>query len=210
MSEPPAAACDVVDIVDLAFALHGTALPREHRRALADALQPALPCWDSEPGLAVHRVNVAAGVGPRALLSGRTRLTLRLSRVCAQQAAAALEGRTLVIGGLPLRIGMAHPRELLPHGTLYSHLVTSASADELQFLRDVQDQLAALQVEGRAICGRHQLTEEGTLQGFGLMVDGLSPLHSMCLQRHGLGLRRRLGCGVFVPHKSAAAVGTRG
>jgi hypothetical protein len=42
--------------------------------------------------------------------------------------------------------------------------------------------------------------------GFSLMIDGLSPEHSLRLQMHGLGPLRSLGCGVFVAHRSAAAL----
>ncbi len=38
------------------------------------------------------------------------------------------------------------------------------------------------------------------------MLDGLSAGDSLRVQQHGLGAHRRLGCGVFVPHRSAAAV----
>jgi hypothetical protein len=45
------------------------------------------------------------------------------------------------------------------------------------------------------------------LRGYGMMVDQLSEADSVTLQRHGLGTGRRVGLGLFVPHKSAAAVG---
>jgi hypothetical protein len=38
------------------------------------------------------------------------------------------------------------------------------------------------------------------------MLHALSPEQSLRLQQHGLGPQRLLGCGIFVPHKSAAAV----
>jgi hypothetical protein len=44
--------------------------------------------------------------------------------------------------------------------------------------------------------------------GFSLMLDALSPDHSLRMLEAGLGRHRRLGCGLFVPHRSAAAVGT--
>jgi hypothetical protein len=43
--------------------------------------------------------------------------------------------------------------------------------------------------------------------GYSLMLDGLSPAASLRVLESGLGRHRRLGCGVFVPHKSSAAVG---
>ena len=71
---------DAADMVDLSFALAGRELPRRYRAALAQALADALPWLADEPGVAVHRLNLVAGAGPQALLSGRTRLTLRLPR----------------------------------------------------------------------------------------------------------------------------------
>lgn len=194
-------------MIDLAFALQGGPLPREHRRGLATAVEHALPWLPGLNGAGIHRLNVSAGGGPLALLSGRTRLTLRLPHERAA-AAAALSGSALQLDGKPLHVGTHHIRELLPHGTLYAHLVAAESADEGEFMAVVDAELQALGLACRAICGRHQTLEAGTLQGFSLMLDGLSAAHSRLLLEAGLGPHRRLGCGLFVPHKSAAAVGT--
>jgi hypothetical protein len=40
------------------------------------------------------------------------------------------------------------------------------------------------------------------------MLDGLNAAHSLRVLEAGLGPHRRLGCGLFVPHKSSVAVGT--
>jgi hypothetical protein len=40
------------------------------------------------------------------------------------------------------------------------------------------------------------------------MLDGLSRSAALRVLEAGLGRHRRLGCGLFVPHRSAAAVGT--
>ena len=202
MSDAPAA------VVDVAFWLQGQtlALAREHRQALAAALTHALPWLASLPGAGVHRLNVSAGGGPMALLSQRTRLTLRLPRERAADA-AVLSGQSLQVAGASLPMGAAQVRELVPHGTLYAHLVASESDDELAFLQAMQDEIGTLGLACRAICGRHQVAEGGALQGFSLMLDGLSAAHARRLLETGLGPHRLLGCGVFVPHKSAAAVG---
>ena len=42
-----------------------------------------------------------------------------------------------------------------------------------------------------------------------LVLHGLSTADSLLAQQRGVGLLRKLGCGVFVPHKSIAAVGGR-
>ncbi|MBI5718109.1 MAG: type I-MYXAN CRISPR-associated protein Cas6/Cmx6 [Burkholderiales bacterium] len=204
------------DMLDLAFALEGHELPLAHRAALADALQRVLPWLDEGSGVAVHRLNVAAGGGPLALLSGRTRLTLRLPRARVADA-LALCGTTLEVAGRTLRVGAAQPRELLAFGTLFAHFVAAdaevgeggeaAAGDEGAFLGAVQQELAALGVSARVICGRHQTLEDGTLGGYGLMLDGLGREDSRRVLERGLGPHRLWGCGVFVPHRSAAAVG---
>jgi len=79
--------------------------------------------------------------------------------------------------------------------------------DELAFVRAAQAELEALGVACRVICGRHQRTEGGALQGWSLMLDGLSVTAALRVLDSGLGRHRRLGCGLFVPHRSAAAVG---
>jgi CRISPR-associated protein Cas6 len=202
MTQPVAA-----NMIDLAFALEGHDLPRDHRLALADALECALPWLAGLPGAGIHRLNVSAGGGPDALLSGRTRLTLRVPRERAS-AAALLAGAELQIDHRKLYVGAAHTRELLPHGTLYAHLVAADDADEAAFMRAVEAELQALGVPCRPICGRRQVVESGLLQGFSLMLDGLTAAHSLRMLEAGLGAQRRLGCGLFVPHRSAAAVGT--
>jgi CRISPR-associated protein Cas6 len=196
------------DFVDLAFTLEGDALPRQHRRALAAAIEQVLPWLVDIPGAAVHRLNVSAGGGPLALLSRRTRLTLRLPRQDASRA-ARLGGALLDVGGHALRVGHGQPRELYPWGTMYAHLVAADDPawDEAQFLQHLRADLDRLGIKGRAICGREQLLDDGYLRGFSVMVDGLPARDALRIMEHGLGPHRRLGCGIFVPHKSSAAVG---
>jgi CRISPR-associated protein Cas6 len=194
-------------MLDLAFAVDGGALPREYQRALADALERLLPWLATQAGAGIHRLNVSAGGGPQALLSRRTRLTLRIPRERATQA-RSLEGATLDMGAHSLRVGAAHERELRPWGTLYAHVVAAgAEADERAFLEAVQAELDTLGIQGRTICGRAQVIETAGLHGYSLMLDGLGSAAALRLLEAGIGPHRRLGCGVFVPHKSAAAVG---
>jgi CRISPR-associated protein Cas6 len=40
---------------------------------------------------------------------------------------------------------------------------------------------------------------------YSLLVDGLNPDESLRLQEHGIGGRRRLGCGVFIPAQVGSA-----
>lgn len=193
-------------MIDLAFPLRGRTLPADHRWLLAAAVEAVLPWLATTPGAGIHRLKLAHG-SAQTLLSPRTRLVLRLpgDRV---DDARALEGRTLDIGGHAVEVGLAQPRELRPWGTLYAHMVACASDDEQDFLRLVDDELRQLGLQARVISGRLQRLDGGALRGFSLMVDGLSAAAAGTLLQHGLGEHRRLGCGLFVPHRSAAAVGT--
>ena len=50
-------------------------------------------------------------------------------------------------------------------------------------------------------------TPEGAVRGFSLLLHGLTPKQSLAVQESGLGEGRKLGCGIFIPHKSVVAVG---
>jgi CRISPR-associated protein Cas6 len=189
----------VSPVIDVQFPLCGRTLPRDHARALSHALRRAAP-WLGGDGAAygVRPVRLVAGTGAEALLSQRARLTLRVARAHGA-ALAALEGADLEVGGHAVRLGRPVVHELLAHSTLYAAFVVSEHADEA---------LDALGVQGRCICGRAQRLQgdDGPLAGYSLMVDRLSTADSLTVQERGLGPHRAFGCGLFVPHRSAAAL----
>ena len=191
-------------MVDVAFVLAGRTLPREHCQALAAALRAALPWFGDDPRSGVHRLKLVPGTGTEALVSPRSRLTLRVPRERAGDV-AALAGSTFDIAGHQVQLQSPQQRELLPHGTLYAWLVESADADEPAFLAILRGELEALDVRAQPVCGRWQHTE--ALVGCSLMLSGLDRAQSLAVLQQGLGPHRTLGCGLFVPHKSAAAVG---
>jgi CRISPR-associated protein Cas6 len=194
------------DVVDVALAIDAGRLPAQHEQALAEALEQALPWMAGTPQLGVHPLRLARS-GDQAMLSARTRLTLRVPRERAADV-AGLAGAVLPLAGGGLRLGTAQARDLLPWGTLYAHCVAAGHiGDELAFLQAAQAELEALGIRGRVICGLPRRNADGAVQGYGVMVDQLSASDSVALQCHGLGAGRRVGLGVFVPHKSAAAVG---
>lgn len=195
-------------VVDVAFPLEGASLPRDHAVPLAQALSEHLPWLAKEPLAGIHTVKVVPGYGVRGLLSQRARLLLRLpsARV---EALAALAGCSFLVGGCEMRLGVPRPRDLLPHSTLYAPFVAAAGEDEPLFMETVANALRALQVDAHSVCGRRQkIGAPGpVISGFSLMLHGLSAADSLLVQRAGVGPHRLLGCGIFVPHRSAAAVG---
>jgi CRISPR-associated protein Cas6 len=193
-------------VVDLVFQLTGRSVPRDYTPALRAALQQALPWLAQEARAGIHPLKlVQGGAG---LLSPRTRLLLRLPRGRVAEA-GALAGHTLSVDGHAVQLGEPHERELLPHATLYAYAVAAAGEDEVAFMRAMEGELQALGVRTQTVCGKRggRPLDGGTLTTFSLMLHALSAADSLRVQELGLGPHRLLGCGVFVPHKSAAAVG---
>ena len=181
--------------------------PRDHAQALQQALCAHWPWLLTERLAGIHPIKLVHGLGESALLSQRVRLLLRVSAARAAEI-LALPGLSLQIGGDALRLGAPHLRELSPHATLYAYRVAADSADEVAFMAAVGAELVELGVGGLPVCGlHHHIQVAGRLQDtFSLMLHQLAPQDSLRLQQHGLGPQRLLGCGVFVPHKSTAAV----
>ncbi|MCD6079131.1 MAG: CRISPR-associated protein Cas6-related protein [Ramlibacter sp.] len=192
-------------MIDVAFPVEGDTLPGDYRFALAEALDRALPWLADTPAAGVHRLNLVRNGGNDAIVSRRTRLALRVPRKRAADA-GALAGAELSVAGHRLRLGAAQQRELRHHATLFAHVVAGGD-DELLFMQAVNAELESLGVQCRAMCGLRHLLEGGRLAGYSLMLDGLSPHQSLTMLEAGVGGHRRLGCGLFVGHKSAAAVG---
>jgi CRISPR-associated protein Cas6 len=201
------------EILDAVFAISCRSLPVDHAYALSQAVRAALPWFADEPGVGLHTVHGAASgsgwmrpEGDDALLqlSRRARLVLRLPRHRVDDAAALL-GRTLEVAGWPLRVDRLAVRPLSRITTLFSRSVVFAEADdETAFLAAAANALGALGIAADTmLCGRVTVvaTPQRTYQTRSLMLAGLSPAQSLALQRHGLGGERRLGCGVFIPHK---------
>ncbi len=197
-------------MVDLAFPLQGRSVPSQYTEALHAALQQALPWLAQEARAGIHPLKLVHGstAGPVGLLSPRTRLLLRLPRERVGEA-AALAGSTLAVGGHAVQLGEPHARELLPHATLYAYAVAAENEDEVVFMQGIGRELNALGVRTHTVCGKRQGREMAgrSLTTFSLMLHGLTQADSLRVQEQGLGPHRLLGCGVFVPHKSAAAVG---
>ena len=213
------------DIVDAVFAISCRSLPVDHAYALSQAILAALPWFAAEPGAGLHTIHGAASgsgwqrpEGEHAMLqlSQRAKLALRLPRRRLDDAAVMI-GRTLQVANQPLRVDSLSVRPLSRITTLFSRSVVLAATnndaadDESEFLAAATRELGMLGIDvTRMLCGR--LTPVATPARFfqtrSLMLAGLKPEHALALQRHGLGAERRLGCGLFIPHKDIADLRT--
>jgi CRISPR-associated protein Cas6 len=196
------------DIVDLVFALHGEAMAQEYADVLWRALQPKLPWLADEAAIGVHPLGGVSRGDKELYLTRRAKLTLRLpaERV---EAAQVLSGAKLDLGG-NVEVGAAHERPLSKITTLYSPFVTVGTADEDDFFAICGARLREIGIPAQMVCGKAHTgrgQDDDVWQGYSLMLFGLSIDNSLRVQREGLGGERKRGCGIFIPHKSIAAVG---
>ncbi|MBN8487354.1 MAG: hypothetical protein J0M20_06470, partial [Burkholderiales bacterium] len=121
----------------------------------------------------------------------------------------ALAGARLEAGEGALQLGDAQARPLLAHPTVWSQTVVCDAQDELGLLALAEAWMQQHGLRGELVCGRRQelIGPAGSRVGHSLMLHGLSAPDSLRAQSLGLGDWHWLGCGLFVPHKSAAAVG---
>ncbi|MGE3162708.1 MAG: type I-MYXAN CRISPR-associated protein Cas6/Cmx6 [Burkholderiales bacterium] len=205
------------EIVDAVFAISCRSLPVDHAYALSQAVQAALPWFPDEPEAGLHTIHGAAsGAGwtrpeERVELSHRARLALRLPRRRLEDA-AALVGQTLEVAGSAMRVDRLAARPLVRIKTLFSRSVVLAEDEEAAFLAAAATELGALGMKpSTMLCGREVslATPERTYRTRSLMVAGLSIDQSLELQRRGLGAERKLGCGVFIPHKDVGDLSAR-
>lgn len=197
-----------MDMVDVAYALRGGTIPADHGWHLFRLLAERLDWLEAEPDAGVHPIRGSRAVAGEIYLGARARLMLRLPRGRAEQA-FALSGARFDLGHA-VEVGSAHLRPLFAHGTLYSPFVATGSSDESAFQRQVSAQLQRSGIGCKVICGRMRraLAQGAEIVGFSLMLHDLSPEDSLTMQATGLGSGRKLGCGIFIPHKSAGAVGS--
>jgi len=212
---------DAADVLDAVFAIECRSLPVDHAYALSAAIQAALPWFADEPQAGLHTVHGAAsgagwqrpeGEDAQLQLSRRTKLVLRLPGHRMADA-AALSGRTLDVAGSAMRVGRLSARPLLRIASLFSRSVMfEGVADEDAFVAAANEALRALGVEAATmLCGRDVTlaTPQGSYRTRSLMLTVATPAQSLALQRQGLGEARKLGCGVFIPHKDVGDLRAR-
>ncbi len=201
-------AVDEAAVTDVCFDLQGTLLPRDHGYRLFLELARLLPWLADEERVGVHPIHGAeTGRDDLLILNRRARLIVRIP-VEREADLATLSGHTIAVDGHSLTIGKGKTRPLTRHTPLYAHCVTTGSTDEEGFTRDVIGLLDELKITCRFICGRHQTvaTGEGYAYGHSLMLHDLPVDQSILVQQRGMGGNRKIGCGIFIPHKSTNAL----
>lgn len=183
-------------------------MPLDHAWLVYQGLSAIAPWMDEEDGIGIHPVlGIDTGDGEM-ILNHRTKLTIRAPAKRLDDL-AKLTGANFRVNERTLTLGASKIKSLPQHTPLYAHTVCTGHDEEKAFTQDILGYLDALDIHSRFICGMPQKFFDGEkiATGYSLMLHGLPIEHAIRIQQQGLGLHRKLGCGIFIPHKSITAVG---
>lgn len=207
-------------IIDILFPVLGTTIPTDHLYMLYGALTQQVSAFHNGT-VPLHFAPIAGQHGGRGLLwlSEFSRLRIRLP-AAEIPVVLPLAGKGIVLGEQRVRLGVPHVQALSPTPALAARLVTFKHATEPeQHLRVARQRLDVLGVKGKVEIPslgsgprkgepmRRVLRIRGKrVIGYALRVADLAAEESMLLQESGLGGRRRMGCGFFLPTRNGEGI----
>ena len=204
--------------VDVLFRVIGTEVPSDHGYALFSALSRILETesdrWmHGNPHIGLHTIRgVGLGNGRR-LIGPNARIGLRLPSNLLPRS-LKLAGKSIDLDGCKLRIGISETHALVPATTLHCRTVTTRNGHQpARFDAEIARQLAALGIRGKVFRSPANIgktdgrdpsrrifrVKDKRIVGYSMLATELTAEESIQLQERGLGGRRRMGCGVFVP-----------
>jgi len=189
--------------VDLAFRLMGTTVPVDHGYALYSAINRLVPDLHDAKDIGVHPIRGRYGGDGKLLLLPSSRLILRLS-VDSIRPYLQLAGKTLDVDGHRLLVSVPETRALRPAATLYARLVTIKGFMEPDgFLEAAERRLHEMGATAELRLGERRTlrVKDKQVVGFEVAAIGLDAEDSVRLQETGIGGRRHMGCGTFVPFR---------
>ena len=199
--------------VDLVFPLKGRLLPLDNGYLVYSALSRLCPNLHQLTDIAIHPIAGIPNSYKQLKLTKRSKLQIRIPIEQIPLIYEFLVEQTFKIGESQFHVGIPEYKALNPSSSLYSRLVIIRRCIEPQvFLEAAQRQLSNLRItgninllkkkNGQLQCRQMVLNKkEGTfpLRGYGVEVMDLSESDSIKLQQHGIGGKKKMMCGVFVP-----------
>lgn len=201
--------------IDLAFSVVGqVALPCDHGFALFAAVSRILPEVHESNDLAIHPIRGQIIGDRRMRLCDWSKLIIRTNADRIPDL-LPLAGKSLRVDDAALRVGVPEVRGLVPATAIRSRLVVikvaNTGAAELtaeMFGAAARRQLDALEIGADAILSmgkrRSLRMKQREIVGYEVLVEGLSAEESIRIQEQGLGGKRHMGCGMFVPLREKA------
>ncbi len=199
--------------VDLTFPLKGKSLPLDNGYIIYSALSRLCPNLHKLTNIFIHPIAGFPNSSKQLRLAKRSKLQIRIEVEQIPLIYEFLAGQTFKIGQDQFHIGIPEYKPLTPCSVLYSRLVIIRRCIEPQvFLEAAQRQLESLGIKGnidilkknngQLQCRQLVIKKDiGTfpIKGYGVEVKDLSEGDSLTLQQHGIGGKKKMMCGVFVP-----------
>ncbi len=199
--------------VDLSFPIRGKTLPADHGYGLYAALVHLLPNLREQSQVQILTIPGIPDKQGKILLTERSHLHIRVP-VSQIPLVYQTAGKKITVGIHEIQIGIPAISVLYCAPTLRSRIVTIKGKECMQpnpFLAAARRQLDGLGIAGQLAIPLNQDKEPSrktikiqnqTIVGFTTEVTGLSDEESLKVQQYGLGGKRHMGCGVFVPWTS--------
>ncbi|MDO5554465.1 MAG: type I-MYXAN CRISPR-associated protein Cas6/Cmx6 [Planctomycetia bacterium] len=191
--------------VDVRFKVlpRGTPIPADHAYPIFSAVSRILPAIHGEEDIGVFPISGIQTGDRMVTITEDSRLAFRLDSNRVRNL-FPLAGKSLGLGRTFLQIGVPTVHALAPVATLRSRLVTiKGFFDPEEFVAAARRQLDALEVSSDVVI---KVSKPRTLEihkcsvvGFEVFLDNLNATDSIRVQEAGIGGRRKMGCGLFVP-----------
>ncbi len=208
------------EVADLVFKIDCKQIALDHAYDLSQAILQELPWMADEEFAGIHTIHGAStgngwqrpdeDDGGFIYLSHRSKMHLRLPK-SRHEDARALVGKVLQVGDSTIKVGKYQLKPFSPLGTQFSrYVVLHENETEQQFIERMVEEMAKLDIRlHKALCGTRSEfeTDQGKVQTVNFMVADLNPDEAVRLQKHGIGEGRKMGFGLFIPHKGIDAVG---
>ncbi|GIW92995.1 MAG: type I-MYXAN CRISPR-associated protein Cas6/Cmx6 [Pirellulaceae bacterium] len=206
-----------MEIVEILFPVIATkTIPADHGYQLFAALSRIVPQIHDDNRIGICPITGRLVAERRLTLTPQSRLRLRTDASLVPTY-VSLAGRQIRLGDAIMSIGVPFVQALMPADVLRSRLVvikikdvpSAADLSPELFQRAARRQLESLGIRsdvGLTVGKRRTLRiRQREIVGYELTVRGLGAEESLALQSYGMGGRRHMGCGVFVPVRQRGA-----
>lgn len=196
--------------VDWVAPVYGTMLPADHPYGSYSAQCKVIPEIRQHPEIGILSVPGIPDRQGKIYLTPQSHLRIRVP-VAKIPIVYPLAGKKLTIGRDEIKIGVPSINLLKPHPKLKARIVTIKNKECMQpegFIKGARRQLANLGIDAQVSIPLDRNGEPArktikikrqTTVGFTTIVSELSEEDSLQLQYWGIGGRRHIGAGIFLP-----------
>ncbi|PSF27338.1 type I-MYXAN CRISPR-associated protein Cas6/Cmx6 [Aphanothece hegewaldii CCALA 016] len=197
----------------LVFKIKGEPIPLDNGYLVYSALCRICPPLHELNSVGIHPITGNPTSNHFLILNYQSRLKIRIHHQQIPLIYPYLTAQTFQISQHTYQLNIPDYQPLLPSESLYSRLVVIKGFQEpFTFIEAVQRQLNELEIQGKVELltrqdgtpQRRQLTiskqeKQFKVRGFGVKISELNIEDSLTIQARGIGGKRKMMCGVFVP-----------